>query len=114
MSTKYGYRIKIFQAASVYEYNLGFRNYMDYKPAMLTNSLFKDYLDEIGLVVSKTGSTRDIICLDFGYGSKSFERKAKATKDKALKQEYLSQAEEYDLTKEQLRIKYYTEGIEVA
>ena len=103
----------IFQAASVYEFNNGQRDYMDFKPAMLTNSLFKEYLDSIGLRVSNSGSTRDIICLDFGYGSKSFERKASATKDKAQRSEFLEKAKEHDRTKEQLRIDYYLNGIDI-
>lgn len=114
MNKDYGCRITIFQAASIYEYNLGFRDYMDYKDAMLTNSLFKEYLDSIGMKVSGGNSTRDIICLDFGYGSKSFERKTKAEKNKELKAQLKAKAEEFDKTKEELRIEYYVDGVDVA
>lgn len=40
---------------------------------MFVNSLFKDFLDENGLENWKGESTRDIICLEFNYGSRSFE-----------------------------------------
>ena len=78
--SEFGTGIKNIQAASIYEFNHGFRNYLDMKPAMLSNSLFSDFLKEHGLHVSKSGSTRDIICLEFGYGSKCWSRKAKELK----------------------------------
>lgn len=40
---------------------------------MFTNSLFKDFLMENGLSVWKGESTRDIICLEFNYGSRSYD-----------------------------------------
>ena len=40
---------------------------------MFVNSLFKDFLDENGLSNWKGDSTRDIICLEFNWGSRSFE-----------------------------------------
>lgn len=41
---------------------------------MFTNSLFYDYLIENGLKVWKDESTRDIICLEFNYGSRSYKK----------------------------------------
>lgn len=41
---------------------------------MFTNSLFKDFLDENGLKVHKEESTKDIICLEFNYGSRSYQK----------------------------------------
>ena len=41
---------------------------------MFTNSLFSDYLKENGLKVWKDESTRDIICLEFNYGSRSYPK----------------------------------------
>jgi hypothetical protein len=41
------------------------RDHYEYKDAMLTNSLFSDYLQENGMKVWKEESTRDIICLEF-------------------------------------------------
>ena len=40
---------------------------------MFTNSLFCDYLKENGMKVWKDESTRDIICLEFNFGSRSYE-----------------------------------------
>lgn len=74
---KYGLRIKNYQAGSVYSYNLGVRNNYDNKDAMLTNSMFLNYMKEHGLNVYKEDSTRDIICLDFKYGSRSYNDEIK-------------------------------------
>ena len=40
---------------------------------MFSNSLFSDYIRANGLNVWKDTSTRDIICLDFDFGSRSYE-----------------------------------------
>ena len=40
---------------------------------MFTNSLFCDYLKENGMKSWKDESTRDIICLEFNFGSRSYE-----------------------------------------
>ena len=70
--SKYGLKIKNYQAASIYECNNGFRNKYDITNAMLTNSLFLDFLLENGLNVWKEESTRDVVCVEFGYGTKSY------------------------------------------
>lgn len=41
---------------------------------MFVNSLFKDYLQDHGLKVWNEESTRDIICLEFNYGSRSYQQ----------------------------------------
>lgn len=74
---KYGFKIQNLQAASIYECNLGVRDNLDAKPAMLTNSLFLDFLIENGLHVWKEESTRDVICIEFDYGSRSYEEEVK-------------------------------------
>lgn len=56
----------------MYEYNLGLRDHYEYKNAMFSNSLFKDFLEENGLTTWKGESTRDLICLEFNYGSRSY------------------------------------------
>ncbi len=56
----------------MYEYNLGLRDHYEYKNAMFSNSLFKDFLEDNGLVTWKDESTRDIICLEFNYGTRSY------------------------------------------
>lgn len=40
---------------------------------MLVNSLFLDFLLDNGLSVYKDGSTRDVICLEFNYGTRSYQ-----------------------------------------
>lgn len=69
----YGLKIKNYQAGSIYEVMIGTRNEYDTKDAMFTNSLFSDFIKENGLNVFKEESTRDIICVEFNYGSRSFE-----------------------------------------
>ncbi len=62
---------------------------------MLTNSLFLDFLKENGLEVWKDESTRDVICVQFDYGTHTYkeeikaidERIKKAKKDKNLSDE---------------------------
>lgn len=58
----------------MFEYNNGVRDHYEYKDAMFTNSLFKDYLMENGLKAWKDESTRDIICLEFNFGSRSYQK----------------------------------------
>ncbi len=69
---EYGIKIKNIEAGSLYAVNNGVRENLDCKDAMFTNSLFCDYLLEHGLNVWKGKSTRDIICLDFKYGTRSY------------------------------------------
>lgn len=66
----------------LYDVNLGTRDYFTYTDAMLNNSLFSYFLKRNGLNVyrrkqdcefSKDESTRDVVCLDFDFGSRSFE-----------------------------------------
>lgn len=75
--SKYGIKILNYSAGAIYEVNAGTRYKYDTTSAMLTNSLFKDFLTENGLKVWKESSTRDIICVDFNYGSRSFEDEMK-------------------------------------
>jgi len=44
---------------------------------MFTNSLFSDYLKENGLRIWKEESTRDIVCLEFNFGSRSYDEEIK-------------------------------------
>lgn len=71
--SEFGLKIKNIKAGTLYEYNLGVRDHYEYKDAMFTLSLFHDFLLENGLNVWKGEFTRDIICLDFDYGSRSFD-----------------------------------------
>ena len=70
----------------LYDVNLGTRDYFTYTDAMLNNSLFSEFLKQNGLNVyrkkqdqefSKDESTRDIVCLDFDFGSRSYDEEFK-------------------------------------
>lgn len=128
MTNKYGVRIKNFSAGQLYEYNLGARDYLPYTNAMLTNSLFLDFLLENGLKVSKNGFTRDIICLNFDMGAKSYEdtRGNIVNKIKEIDDEEKIKRLEFLLNKvdenrdkyvkkrkEDIRIEYYEHGIDI-
>ena len=71
--SQYGIKINNYQAGSIFDVNIGVRDNYDTTPAMLTNSLFLDFLQNNGLKVSKNGFTRDVICVQFDYGSDSYE-----------------------------------------
>ena len=61
----------------IYDVNLGIRDYFTYTDAMLNNSLFSFFLQKNGLNVYKNESTRDIICLDYEFGSRSYDEEHK-------------------------------------
>lgn len=86
--SKYGVKIKKFQAGRLYEYILGVREF-SYNRAMMINSLFLYYLQDNGLKTSKDGSTRDIISISFNEGSKSYEESHKRVQ-KAIDKEQQS------------------------
>ena len=67
-------KIKNIEASTLFEYNLGVRDHYEYKEALFVNSLFKDYLEENGLKSWNDESTRDIICLEFNYGTRSYRQ----------------------------------------
>ena len=75
--SEYGLRIANFEAGSIYEVMTGVRSRYDTTEAMFTHSLFSDFIRANGLNVHKGESTRDIICVEFNYGSRSLaEEKA--------------------------------------
>lgn len=133
--SKYGLKIKNFSCGILYEYNLGIRNHLTYTNAMLTNSLFSYYMMENGMKVSKDGRTRDIICIDFDFGAKSYEETRKKIEksielqkkesedienDKRLNSLYLllddieSKEHLFDKKrKEELREIFYRDGVDV-
>ena len=71
---QYGLKIKNIEASTLYEYNIGVRDHYEYKDAMFVNSLFSDFLLENGMSTWKDESTRDIICLEFNYGTRSYQQ----------------------------------------
>lgn len=128
--SEYGIRIKNFEAASIYEYQHGFRNNLDQTNAMLVNSLFLDFLKSEKLIrIHKEDSTRDIICVEFGYGTKDYKTSitkintalakdniTETTKKHLIEiKESIEKNKEYckKITKEDLRIKFYTEGFSI-
>jgi len=71
--SKYGVKILNYQASSVWDKSLGVRTNYNTTPAMLTNSLFLDFMLEHGLKVNSQGFSRDVICLQFDSGSDSYK-----------------------------------------
>lgn len=78
--SEYGIKIKNYEAGSIHGIELGVRAAYDCKDAMLTNSLFLDFLKENGLNIHKGESTRDVICINFRYGTRSFEEEVRNIK----------------------------------
>ncbi len=75
--SEYGLKIKNIKAGTLFGYNQGIRDRYDYTPAMLNNSLFLDWIKDHGLNIWKETSTRDVICLDFDFGSRSYDEEIK-------------------------------------
>ena len=135
--SEYGIKIKNFEAGSLYGHNIGIRDILDSTDAMLTNSLFSDFLKENGLNIWKNESTRDVICIEFNYGTKTYEEEIKAynnkikeikddedislkkKEDKIAKIEFLKQraTENKDKfvkrTNQEIRKIFYTEGVSI-
>ena len=72
--SEYGLKIKNIETSTLFEYNIGVRDHYEYKDAMFVNSLFSDFLKRSGMKTWKDESTRDIICLEFNYGSRSYQQ----------------------------------------
>ena len=75
--SEFGLKIKNIEAATLYEYNKGLRDHYEYKDAMFVNSLFKDFMCANKLKVWKEESTRDLICLEFNFGTRSYDDEIK-------------------------------------
>lgn len=140
---EFGYKIKNYDAASIYAHNIGVKQYYQTKDAMLTNSLFTDFLVQNGLSVHKETSTRDIICIEFpkSHCVRTYEdelvhlKKLKTKYEKNYKKQYTEKQrnkyleileretenahENKDLFKDttlngnDLRIMFYTEGVDI-
>lgn len=134
--SKYGIKIKNFEAGSLYGYNLGVRNRLDYTDAMLTNSLFSYFMIENGLNVWKGESTRDIICIEFNYGTRSYDEEIshinkqikEVNKEEISDEERKKRLDALDYYREQIELNknkyikmskqkirevYYTEGVDI-
>ena len=136
MLSQYGLKIKNFSCGILYEYNLGVRERLTYTNAMFTNNLLSYYLVENGLKVSKDGRTRDIICINFDFGSKSYEETKQKLERSIEKQKASMEVKGdgqgrldrlYELldhvdsckdlfekhSKEELREEFYTNGVDI-
>lgn len=131
ITTKYGYKILNIEAGSLYACNNGARDRYDYKKAMLTNSLFLDFLLENGMKSYKETYTRDIIGINFSYGSRSYEEEIahlEKTKKKYVDLEAQDSVDRIDAlikfanensekfikkTKEEIRDIFYRDGVDV-
>ena len=112
----------------LYQCNLGVRDYYTYTDAMLNNSLFYYYMLDHGLQVYKEESTRDIICLRFDFGSKSYRQqrkrveklynRAKSDQERENIQKILDKVDKNKdkyvaMSREQIRTKFYEDGVDV-
>lgn len=127
--SQYGIRITNIQAASIYEYMNGFRGRLDTTKAMLVNSLFLDFLLDNDLLNIQGDFTRSIICLQFDYGTKDYEHTKQRLNESINRESSTDQGKEHlkqllknleankdkcvKITKEDLRVKYYTEGVSI-
>ena len=125
--SEYGIKIKNIQAGSLYEYSLGVRDYFSYTDAMFTNNLLQYYLKDNGLKV-KNGKTKDIIGINFDYGSRTYKENEKHL-NKLIKEEKNEKKKEnlnYILekskqnkdkyikkSKEELREIFYQNGVDI-
>ena len=125
---EFGLKIKNISAGMLYECNLGIRDYWTYSDAMLNNSLFYYYMLDHGLKTYKGDSTRDIICLKFDFGSKSYKEErrrvlklikdAKTDEDRGYAKKVLEKVDanksKYrEMSREDIRKKFYEDGVDV-
>lgn len=104
--SEYGLKIKNIKAGTLFGYNQGVRDRYDYTDAMFSNSLFSDWIKEHGLNIWNDTSTRDIICLDFDFGSRSYEEEIMH-----LRKQFNGFEEDASLTEESKeRIRYIFEN----
>lgn len=77
MERKYGIKIKNYEAGSLYQCNIGVRDRYDYTKAMFSNNLLMFHLltpsEGEEVLEVENGWTRDIVCIEFNYGSRSYE-----------------------------------------
>ena len=121
--SEYGVRIRNYQAGSIYSVMQGVRERYDTADAMLTNSLFLDFLKQNGIKI-KNGRSRDCICLLFGYGSPSYEEERKRVQKKIESEDkdfWKHRLEEIDKNKDKYQKKsaddirkiFYKDGVTI-
>ena len=121
----YGVKIQNFEAGSVEEVSQGVREIYDFTRAMITNSLFLDFLLANGLKVHKGVSTRQIVGVLFNYGTRSYENEKKhlesliekrgsSPKLEKLLEDCEKNKDKYKrLSPAKIREKFYVEGFDV-
>lgn len=127
---QYGWKIRNYKAATVYGKNIGIRDRYDYTEAMLHHSLFTRWLRKHGMNVDKNDeSTRDIICIDFQFGLRSYREEMthlknmrKAAEGDEERLQLITQLEEKvtanqdlykKISKDQIRKIFYTDGVPI-
>lgn len=125
---KYGIKIKNIQAGTLYSYNLGVRDRYEYTNAMFSNNLLSDFLQANGMKVSKRNTTKDIICLEFDFGSRSYEEERKHIEKmlcedldddrrqglEIVLQNVDNNQDKYQkMSKEQIREIFYRDGVDI-
>lgn len=78
--SEYGIKIKNYEAAVIFEHNLGVRDFIDSTRAMLANSLFAEFLVANGLEMKGNDSTRDVVCINFNFGASSYKQQVNKLK----------------------------------
>ena len=126
----YGWKIKNFKAATVYGKNIGIRERYDYTEAMLHHSLFTRWLKKNGMETDKKDeSTKDVICIDFQFGLRSYveeishlkkmRKEAGDDEEKLQTVDYLEERVNKNkdlykkISKDDIRRIFYTEGVPI-
>ena len=129
MKNSAGIKIKTIKAGTLYGYNIGVRERYDYTDAVLSDSLFSRHMiRHCGMEIWKGESTRDIICLDFDFGSRSYEEEkkhvekmlenARSDQERERLVWLLARVEENKykykkMSKDEIRALFYREGVPV-
>lgn len=125
--SNYGLKIKNIKAGTLFGYNQGVRDRYDYTDAMFSNSLFSDFIKSNGMKIWKDKSTRDIICLDFDFGSRSFDEEIEHLESMLLESgsdktsrinQIINKAKEnkdfyIKMSKDEIRDHFYRNGVNV-
>ena len=111
--------------------NMGVRDRYDYTPAVLHHSLFTRWLRSNGMTVDKNDEyTKDIICIDFQFGLRSYSEEKQhlksMRKDAGDDQEKLKIIDDLEIkvdqrkdlykkiSKDDIRREFYVNGVQIA
>ena len=125
---QFGLKIRNIQAGSLKGYISGTRSRYEYTSAMFSNSLFYYFIRKNGLKDYKDESTRDIICIDFSYGTRTYENEVKHLEDlikketdpdkKKAKEDMLENIRDNkylykEYSKDDIRLDFYVNGVPI-